>query len=210
MVPFFLLLFGGPLLWGAAEYIQMRRRNLRADSALLRRRAAKNRKKELLNALTLAGNKKEWDSALREIAVPVLSDLQDLPPGISAGELAGHIHEVDLASALRECESSSFRPVSGELDPHRKNAVIRALKKLLIFGLLFQTIALSAADLSAEAAAAYDRSDFPAAQQSYQKLLDSAAAPDAATLYNYGCSAFMNGDLPLARAAFEEVNVFWI
>ncbi|MBO5762996.1 MAG: BatD family protein [Lentisphaeria bacterium] len=207
LLPLLILIPGGPLLWGIAEWLSARRRNLQSDASMRRRHAARARKKELLRALAGAEKKEEWDDALRRIALPVLADLQDLPPGITAGELAETVADQDLASALRDCEDSSFRPGGSTWDPQRKEAVIRILKKMLIVLLSFHFCGTLFAGDHTAAAASYDRSDFPAAMQSFRQMLDAASAPDAGTLYNYGCSAFMNGDLPLARAAFEEAHL---
>ncbi|MBR2643404.1 MAG: BatD family protein [Lentisphaeria bacterium] len=197
---YLLLLVAGPLVWGISLLWYRRRDKWENSEALQRKRRAGNRFKTVLRQLKKPSGDLEWEDIFRREVPPLLADHLDLPPGISAGELAEKVQDPALAEALRSAGENAYLPGASSGRTDRK-AVLKALKKLFIFLLFIILSPLAGADFH-EAGKAYDKGDFARAQALYTDLL-LQGGPAPGTLYNLGCAAYMNGEAAAALSYFD-------
>lgn len=202
MLPFYiLLLVAGPLVWLIACVIRRRSEQLENSESLRRKQRAKAAAGPLCRRLKQPCTDDRWEDLFRREVPPLLADHLDLPPGISAGELAEKVEDPTLASALRYAGKNAYLPgVSAGITD--RDAVVKALKKLFVLLLFAALLPLGADDFS-EAGKAYDKGDFARAESLYSQFLQQWGS-SANALYNLGCAAYMNGRPAAALRYFDE------
>ncbi len=209
----------GPLAFFAFLLAARRRERLLRDPDWQRRQAARGGLGCILNDLKKCP---ETDRAalVRERLAPCIAARLRLPPGTTAGELAGRLESEnpDLARMLRAAEDGQFRPGAGEAIVPA--AVIRAVKRLqfLLAFLLFAACAgtACAADTASPAphpavqpspswsaaTAAFDQGAFDRASAAW-RALQTADAQDPNLLFNLGNCAYQQGRYGEAVACYE-------
>ena len=204
MLPLYiLLLIAGPLVWLISCMSRRRREQLENSESLRRKQQAKAAAGPLFRQLKQPCTDDRWEDLFRREVPPLLADYLDLPPGISAGELAEKVKDPALASALRNAGKNAYLPGASAGITDRA-AVVKALKKLFVF-LLFTALLPLGADDFTEAGKAYDKGDFARSEALYSQFLQQHGTASGA-LYNLGCAAYMNGRPAAALRYFDEAH----
>jgi len=196
--------------FAAALVIEMRERRreaLRSDPSLRRREAHRRAAPDVLRRLERSGNDREF---IRQEVVPFLAEGFGLPPGATAGEVAGAIGDPELAAWLRSLESDAFVPEKTESAPaaalspaalKRLRGVIRRLAAVAVAFLCFG----AAGDAPSEHAD-FDAGRLDAAAERYRRQAGGADSLRPGALYNLGNTLFRQGKFAAARAALETAH----
>lgn len=206
------LLVLGPLGWLALTLYARRREKLLGSETMQRRARARRAKRGVFAALEHAPADQLPD-VVRKDLVPCLADWLDLPPGITAGELAERVADkhADLAAELRKAEHSGFMPgQNGDIEGHR---LVKAAGKIFVLAtlLLAGSTPVCAEDpaapatLFAAAAEAYTRGDPRAALETYRKIR-TETGESAALLYNMANCQYRLGEPGHAIALYERAR----
>lgn len=205
---FWILVLAGPFFWMVMELIAIYRDRLAADPGRQRRQRARGRRSAVIDALGSCENNVELGKLVNAEVVPLLADSYDLPPGLSAEELADKLEDPEFGQVLRRLSDSAFCPGVESPDVGiNREILIKLIKKtvmLLLVGGLW--ISSASAEESFKAGnAAYDRGDFARAVGIYQDALQPLDY-DPALLYNLGSTYYMSQNFPLAVLHFEQAR----
>ncbi|MFZ2657369.1 MAG: BatD family protein [Victivallales bacterium] len=196
----------GPALWGFSEFSHFRRLRLENDPALRRKIKAISGKNNLLREIRKSDPGK-LNALIQNKVVPYLNDLKGLPPGTSAGELAGKIDDNELASLLKAGADSAYMPgAHGSNKSELRSSLLASLKKFSMLLVLFVLpLALPAETETARQfnpLTAYNHGEFIKVAEFYRKQLDMTA-PDPALLYNLGNCLYQLGEPAKALVMYE-------
>ncbi len=196
------LLAGGPALWLAGEVLTRRREQLAGSETLRRRRRAEAAAGKVLKRLDKAAEDAQWNRIMNDEVLPLLADRLDMAPGSTAQDLAGKVTDPALADALRSSGDQAYLPGAAKAGPTDRKAVLKALKRMMIWSLVLGSASLLADADFEQGSAAYDRSDFKQAAEAFQRSAEKNGL-SAGRFYNAGCAEFMTGHPAAALAKFE-------
>lgn len=200
------LLIGGPLAAAIILLWEKLRRDYRNDPARQRRSAARSRRGAVLHAVR---HDSDLPGTVRSQVIPLLADAHNLPPGISAGELADELADSEMAALLDSCDRASYAPGGAQFDGAFRTKLGNAIKRLtLLFAALLAFGGAAAEPVPDFIAAnrACDNGKFTEAIRLYKKCLD-VSRPDPVILYNLGCAEYMAGDAVSALRDFEQARL---
>lgn len=207
---FFIALLG----WLLTEIRRWYIMNVGNDPRLRRRMMAGKAKKKLLSDIS-AAPEGAFETLCRTELSDWISNMKNLPPGMSPGELANHITHTELADALRAVESAGYRPggLGGELSKYR-DLIHKCVKRgtlllVLTFGMVITAVTADASptsDSAAQISMHYDKGEFSEALQQCRQLLKSNRTLNPALLYNMGNCFYRMQQYPEALVCYERAR----
>lgn len=193
------------------EYRARRRARLAGDPELLRGAARRRELPGLLRQLRTQLSADEYRTMLRDRITPLLAEAYHLPPGATAADVAAKLEDAELKQLFEAVENSEFAPGGTgrvEYRPECAERLAKLLKKVLLALFVFGCAGMleGATPAIAEGNALFDQGKFEQAEAVYRDALRSDA-PDPALLYNLGCTAYRQNNLPLARLRFLQAHL---
>ena len=226
IIPVFILIFLGPLLWGLTEFFRFRKNKLGGNLKLRRKAGALKRKTSVIKSLSKASSK-TLPNIIQNELVPFINDLKGFPPGTTADELINKLDDKELAKVIKEAGSLAYMPGTKSETSTLQNKLLKLMKRLSIVLIFFSAISitynsgyaetkntqpgtpeLELSDLNRHSApvneliSAYNNADFEKAKEICLENIHPNS-PNPNWLYNLGNCYFQLGDLAQALVSYE-------
>ena len=216
----FLLVIGFVQL-GIGYLVRLRRERM-ADSETLRRREwARRRRRRVVSRVRRASDT-DRARVVRDEVVPWLAALRGLPPGATAGEVAGSIRDdaPELAEMIMAADHAEYSPeLRSKVNDPSLSRLLRRVQLVFLFGVACMlattaSIAQTQGESSTteplasgnpsfeQAIGAYDKGRFEDAYQEFQRVRERVGET-ANLLYNIANSAYQMGNKFEALALYE-------
>ena len=221
VIPVILFSVSGVAIFVLLGVLRLKRDMLDSNPARRRRIKAVRQKNRIIKQLHQY--KEDGEAAeIREIIVPYLCELLNLPPGTTSKNVGDELEQYDseLASAIRNIENNDFRAVKEEkIDisklTRRLSQLVNRLSIFIVaFISLFAGTVYAQSEVTADgndkskfhnAVRAYESGRFEEAEKGFDEL-EIAGNMNAALLYNRGNCAFKQGDKVGALYYYEKAR----